>query len=172
MSFLRVLLPVARIGSAHFRQNPIKESLARTARRNYCSGEHDLIYEISDAEEYHEKVIEQSRTVPVLVDCYADWCGPCKNLGPRLEEKVSHLFLFSTQTLFQIRNLNGSVVLVKVNVDTAGEVAVDLGVNAVPTVFAVVDGEEAGHFTGDQPDEQLDIFIDKIIRGETPATIP
>ena len=94
------------------------------------------------------------------------------NNGERHEEMMCFLIYILIIFYSQIRNLNGAILLGKVNVDIAGEVATTLGVSVVPTVFAIVNGKQAGYFTGDHSDEELGNFIDKIIQGDTPATIP
>ncbi|KAE9416612.1 hypothetical protein Angca_005048, partial [Angiostrongylus cantonensis] len=88
-------------------------------------------------------------TSPVVVDFHADWCGPCRTLGPRLEEKVS--------------GRNGAVLMAKINIDQAGELAMDYGVTAVPTVMSFKNGERIGMFTGVISDDEIDDFLDDAV---------
>ncbi|CAP29027.1 Protein CBR-TRX-2 [Caenorhabditis briggsae] len=106
-----------------------------------------FVFEIESSDDFNEKVIQSP--VPVIVDFHADWCGPCQALGPRLEEKVN--------------GQSGSVLLAKINVDYAGELAMDYGISAVPTVFAFKNGEKVSGFQGVLDDEQLDEFIENIL---------
>ncbi|CCD31024.1 Thioredoxin [Caenorhabditis elegans] len=105
------------------------------------------VFDIDSVEDFTEKVIQSS--VPVIVDFHAEWCGPCQALGPRLEEKVN--------------GRQGSVLLAKINVDHAGELAMDYGISAVPTVFAFKNGEKISGFSGVLDDEQLDDFIEDVL---------
>ncbi|KAL3989458.1 thioredoxin [Acanthocheilonema viteae] len=116
--------------------------------RGFCNDESlAIIFNIEDEEDFAEKVVNSS--VPVLVDFYADWCGPCKMLGPRIEAKVV--------------GREGNVRLAKVNVDYAADVAMDYDVNAVPTVVAMKSGQVVARFEGVKTDDELDRFIDSII---------
>ncbi|VDK83114.1 unnamed protein product [Litomosoides sigmodontis] len=119
--------------------------------RRFCNYESvATIINIEDEDDFAEKVMNSS--VPVLVDFYADWCGPCKMLGPRIEAKVA--------------SREGNVRLAKVNVDYATDVAMDYDVNAVPTVVAMKSGQVIARFEGVKTDEELDHFIDSIIDPE------
>ncbi|CAI2354409.1 unnamed protein product [Caenorhabditis sp. 36 PRJEB53466] len=106
-----------------------------------------FVFDVDTPDDFQEKVIQS--TVPVIVDFHAEWCGPCQALGPRLEEKIN--------------GRNGTVLLAKINVDNAGELAMDYGISAVPTVFGFKDGEKISGFSGVLNDEQLDDFIEDII---------
>ncbi|VDM21429.1 unnamed protein product [Wuchereria bancrofti] len=119
--------------------------------RRFCNDESlAVIFNIEGEEDFTEKVVNSS--VPVLVDFYADWCGPCKMLGPRIEAKVV--------------GREGNIRLAKVNVDYAADVAMDYDVNAVPTVVAVKSGQVVARFEGVKTDDELDYFIDSIIDSE------
>nr|CRZ22688.1 BMA-TRX-2 [Brugia malayi] len=119
--------------------------------RRFCNDESlAVIFNIEGEEDFAEKVMNSS--VPVLVDFYADWCGPCKMLGPRIEAKVV--------------GREGNIRLAKVNVDYAADVAMDYDVNAVPTVVAVKSGQVVARFEGVKTDDELDYFIDSIIDSE------
>ncbi|VDM50336.1 unnamed protein product [Toxocara canis] len=120
--------------------------------RTYCSDENaekpSYIFKVENDEEFTEKVI--SSPIPVLVDFYADWCGPCKMLAPRIEAKVI--------------GRHGLLSLAKVNVDYAADLAMDYEVRAVPTVIAFKSGEPVDRFEGDHGDAHLDQFIDNLLQ--------
>ncbi|WFR95044.1 thioredoxin [Rhizobium tumorigenes] len=93
-------------------------------------------------------VIEESRKQPVLVDFWAPWCGPCKQLTPVIEKVVNEA--------------GGRVKLVKMNIDDHPSVAGQLGIQSIPAVIAFVDGRPADGFMGAVPESQVREFIDKI----------
>lgn len=93
-------------------------------------------------------VIDASKSAVVLVDFWAPWCGPCKQLGPVLEKLVGQA--------------NGTVRLVKMNIDDYPEVASQLGVQSIPAVFAFKDGRPVDGFMGALPESQLKTFIERI----------
>jgi putative thioredoxin len=95
-----------------------------------------------------QDVIEASKTVPVLVDFWAPWCGPCKQLTPLLEQAV--------------RASGGKVKLVKMNIDDHPEVANQMGVQSIPAVFAFKDGRPVDGFMGAIPESQIRTFIERI----------
>jgi putative thioredoxin len=93
-------------------------------------------------------VIEASRKQPVIVDFWAPWCGPCKQLGPALEKVV--------------RQANGKVKLVKIDVDQNQQLAAQMRVQSIPAVFAFVDGQPVDGFMGALPESQLKQFVDRL----------
>ncbi len=95
-----------------------------------------------------QDVIEASKTVPVLVDLWAPWCGPCKQLTPLLEQAV--------------RAAGGKVRLVKMNIDDHPEVANQMGVQSIPAVFAFKDGRPLDGFMGLLPESQIRSFIERV----------
>ena len=107
----------------------------------------DLIKD-SDTKLFALDVIEASRAVPVIVDFWAPWCGPCKQLGPSLEKAVTQA--------------NGKVKLVKINVDENQQLAAQMRVQSIPAVFAFVNGQPVDGFMGALPDSQIKQFIDRL----------
>jgi len=93
-------------------------------------------------------VIEASKTQPVLVDFWAPWCGPCKQLGPTIEKVV--------------REAKGAVKLVKMNIDEHPAIAQQMGVQSIPAVFAFADGRPVDGFMGALPESQIKEFIARI----------
>jgi putative thioredoxin len=110
----------------------------------------ELIKEGSDAS-FMKDVVEASKTQPVLVDFWATWCGPCRQLTPALEKAV--------------RAAKGAVKLVKIDVDRNPAYAGQLRVQSIPTVYAFVDGQPVDGFQGAVPESQLKAFIDKLTGG-------
>ena len=96
-------------------------------------------------------VLEASREVPVIVDFWAPWCGPCKTLGPSLEAAVDAA--------------QGAVKLVKVNIDENPEIAQQLRIQSIPTVYAFRDGQPVDGFMGAIPDSQVKAFVAALASG-------
>lgn len=111
----------------------------------------DIVKDSSDMA-FMADVIEASSDVPVIVDFWAPWCGPCKQLMPRLEKAV--------------KAAEGKVKLVKINTQDHNGVASQLGVRSIPAVYAFKDGQPVDGFMGAQPDTALKEFIDRLT-GET-----
>jgi len=111
----------------------------------------DIVKDSSDMA-FMADVIEASSDVPVIVDFWAPWCGPCKQLMPRLEKAV--------------KAAEGKVKLVKINTQDHNGVASQLGVRSIPAVYAFKDGKPVDGFMGAQPDTALKEFIDRLT-GET-----
>jgi putative thioredoxin len=97
---------------------------------------------------FMKDVVEESRKRPVLVDFWAPWCGPCKTLGPVIEKVV--------------KATKGKVKLVKMNIDDHPQVAQQLGIQSIPTVFAFVNGQPVDGFMGALPESQVAAFIERI----------
>jgi putative thioredoxin len=102
----------------------------------------------TDTKGFMADVIELSKKVPVLVDFWAPWCGPCKQLTPLLEKVV--------------KQANGKVRLVKINVDENQQIAAQMRVQSIPAVFAFVNGQPIDGFMGALPEGQIRQFIDKL----------
>src|SRR2546425_9218099 len=95
-------------------------------------------------------VIEESKRQPVLVDFWAEWCGPCKQLGPVLEKAV--------------RAAKGKVTLVKMDIDKHPSIPGQLGIQSIPAVFAFVNGQPVDGFLGALPESQITAFIERITK--------
>ncbi len=98
--------------------------------------------------DFAENVLAASRTHPVIVDFWAEWCGPCKQLTPLLEAAVAVT--------------DGRVSLVKVNVDENQDLAAQLRVQSIPAVFAFVDGQPVDGFLGALPDSEVQAFVNRV----------
>ena len=107
----------------------------------------DLVRETT-TQTFVQDVLEASRRQPVLVDFWAPWCGPCKQLTPILERVV--------------RGANGAVRLAKMNIDDHPAVAGQLGIQSIPAVIAFVNGRAADGFVGALPESQVKAFIDRL----------
>jgi putative thioredoxin len=106
-----------------------------------------LIKDISEMT-FMEDVIEASREVPVIVDFWAPWCGPCKTLGPMLEKAV--------------KDAKGRVRMVKVNIDENQQVAAQLRIQSIPTVYAFFEGQPVDGFQGALPASEIKAFVDRV----------
>ncbi len=100
-------------------------------------------------------VIEESRRQPVLVDFWATWCGPCKQLTPILEKAV--------------RAAKGKVKLVKMNIDEHSAIAGQMGIQSIPAVIAFVNGQPIDGFLGALPESQVTAFIDRLTKDRVSA---
>ena len=100
-------------------------------------------------DQFLEEVVEKSKTTPVIVDFWAPWCGPCKQLTPILENLVN--------------KKNGKVILAKINVDENQGIAGQLNIQSIPTVYCFVDGKPVDAFQGAQPESKIEIMINKLI---------
>lgn len=100
-------------------------------------------------QDFMRDVVEASAARPVLVDFWAPWCGPCKQLTPVLEKVV--------------RAAKGAIALVKLNIDEHPEIPGQMGVQSIPAVFAFKDGRPVDGFMGALPESQLNAFIARLI---------
>ena len=101
---------------------------------------------------FMKDVIEESKRQPVLVDFWAEWCGPCKQLTPVLEKVI--------------KAAKGKVKLVKMDIDKHPAVAGQLGIQSIPAVFAFVNGQPVDGFLGNLPESQVIAFLERVTKGK------
>ena len=109
-------------------------------------------------DQFVQEVVEVSKTTPVIVDFWAPWCGPCKQLTPTLENLVN--------------KKGGKVVLAKINVDENQGIAAQLNIQSIPTVYGFVDGKPIDVFQGAQPESKIEAMINKLIDAMPGNEIP
>jgi len=117
----------------------------------------DLIKETT-TQTFVKDVIEESRRQPVMIDFWAPWWGPCRQLTPILEKAV--------------KNAKGRVKLVKMNIDEHPQIPGQMGIQSIPAVIAFVNGQPADGFMGAVPESQVNAFIEKITKGVPAAGEP
>ncbi|KAG7154489.1 thioredoxin, mitochondrial-like [Homarus americanus] len=105
------------------------------------------LFNVQDEEDFTDRVLKSS--TPVVVDFHAQWCGPCKLLGPRLETIIG--------------GKGDKVHLAKVDIDDVSDLALDYGVSAVPSVLAVKDGKVVDKFVGLQEESRIEAFVNRLI---------
>jgi putative thioredoxin len=116
----------------------------------------DLIRDTT-MEGFRQDVIAESMNQPVLVDFWAPWCGPCKQLTPIIEKVV--------------KAAKGKVKLVKMNIDEHPQIAGQLGVKSIPAVFAFQKGQPVDGFMGNLPESQVKSFIERLVGSVGPSAI-
>ncbi len=112
--------------------------------------------DVTDAT-FERDVIERSTQVPVVVDLWAEWCGPCRTLGPILERVVAAT--------------NGAVALAKVDVDANPRVAATFQVQSIPAVYALRDGQVVDQFIGALPEQQVRQFVERLAPTKSEADL-
>ncbi len=109
-----------------------------------------VVVKDTDTRNFVKDVLEASRERPVLVDFWAEWCGPCKQLTPVLEKLV--------------REQKGKVALIKLDIDRNPDIAAQLRIQSIPTVFAFYQGQPMDAFQGALPESQLRQFIERLVK--------
>jgi putative thioredoxin len=124
--------------------------MLRGAGQDAATATADGLIKDTSTQTFVKDVIEDSKRQPVLVDFWAEWCGPCKQLGPVLEKIV--------------RAAKGKIKLVKMDIDKHPAVAGQLGIQSIPAVYAFANGQPVDGFVGALPESQVVAFIERITK--------
>ncbi|MDB4045212.1 tetratricopeptide repeat protein [Amylibacter sp.] len=119
---------------------------------NQSNSEEILIKDVNE-DTFMDDVIEASKSLPIVVDFWAPWCGPCKTLGPALEAEV--------------KATNGKIKMVKIDIDQNQNLASQMRIQSIPAVFAFVDGQPIDGFMGAKAPSELKVFIEKLLEKVT-----
>ncbi len=122
------------------------QTASLSATQTPGSASADWVYDVTEAD-VQTRVLERSMQVPVLLDCWAPWCGPCKSLGPMLE-KITQAY-------------GGAFELAKINTDEAPNISAALRIRSIPLVVLFIGGKPVDQFTGALPEGQIRAFLDK-----------
>ncbi|KAM9434693.1 thioredoxin, mitochondrial [Clarias gariepinus] len=150
--FRRLPAPTAASLSSSSRSSSLNTSVHRQSflspsRPLSLSSHRCVSFNVQDQDDFTKRVINSD--LPVLVDFYAQWCGPCKILGPRLEKAIA--------------KQEGRIAMAKVDIDEHTDLAIEYGVSAVPTVIAMRGGDIIDQFVGIKDEDQLDSFVSNLI---------
>src|SRR5260370_28637662 len=116
----------------------------------------EIVFDV-DEPNFQSAVVDRSREVPVVVDFWAPWCGPCRALSPILERLVA--------------KRNGAVLMAKINVDEAPNLASYFRIEGIPAVKAIKNGAIVAQFEGMLPEGELEAFLDQIVPSESDRQI-
>jgi putative thioredoxin len=136
----------ARQAAAQRRQRAAEQS---DAAGGQPGGQSSFIIDVTD-ETFNTDVVVRSQTVPVVLDLWADWCGPCKQLGPILEKLATEA--------------NGAFMLARVDVDANPQLSAALQVQSIPMVVAIVGGQVADGFLGAMPEPQVRQWLGQVMQ--------
>jgi putative thioredoxin len=124
--------------------------MLRGAGQDAATATADSLIKDTSTQTFVKDVLEDSKRQPVLVDFWAEWCGPCKQLGPVLEKIV--------------RAAKGKIKLVKMDIEKHPGVAGQLGIQSIPAVFAFVNGQPVDGFVGALPESQVVAFVERLTK--------